>query len=209
LRIEVEVGCDLLQHPDVTEHRPAPGALLDMIAERDIPSAALVVTNRHLEWALAWGDSMSEPRRMADINQRELIKRGARLLLTTDGFAYGPRIKNHPSFRAGTLKDDVPDLPVQLGRGHLHWLEGALERGMAPMEVLRSATQYIAQAYHVADVVGTLEPGKAADLLILDADPLTDVSAYRQVRSIYQAGALVDRASLGTNLQLASDPAMF
>lgn len=207
LRIEVSVGADLLQHGDITVEQPIPAALLDEIAEKNIPTAALVVTDRHLAWSGEKLDgAMRDARRIADINQRELIARGARLLLTTDGFAYGPRIKEHPGFRAGTLRDEVPDLPVQLGLSHLHWIRGALERGMTPMEALRSATAYPAEAYGVAADVGTLEVGKYADLLVLDANPLDDASAYGRLRHVVKEGRLVDRDSLGKSLQLATDP---
>jgi imidazolonepropionase-like amidohydrolase len=126
LRIEVALGADVLQHGDLTIEQPIPDALLDEIVAKKLPTASLVVTDRHLAWSNEHNTgAMKSGRQMADINQRALIARGARLLLTTDGFAYGPRIKEHPGFRAGTLSDDVPDLPVQLGRSHLSWIKGA------------------------------------------------------------------------------------
>lgn len=207
LRIEVELGADVLQHGDVTLDQPIEEPLLELIAERGLPTAALVVTDRHLEWVKEHNKSVfGEARLVADTNQRNLIAHGARLLLTTDGFAYGPRIKNHPGFRSGTLGDDVPDLSVQLGRSHVHWLAGALERGMSPMEALRSGTSYIAEAYGVSDLVGTLEVGKTADLLVLESDPLADVAAYGELRAVVKGGSIVDREALATDLQLATDP---
>lgn len=207
LRMEIEAGADLLQHGDATIDQAIPDNLLDVIVDRELPVAALLVTERHLEWNEAHARGlMAHLRHWTDVNDRALIGRGARLLLTTDGFAYGKRIKNHPGFRSGMLSDDVPDMPTQLGRSHLHWLAAAHERGMPAMEVLRSATSYIADAYGVGDRLGTVEVGKVADLVVLDADPLEDPSAYGKVRHVLKDGRFVDREALGRDLLLADDP---
>lgn len=207
LRIEAELGADLLQHGDITAGQPIGEELLDFIVKMKLPTAALIVTDEHLEWATSkFPGDFTDQRKIADVNQRNLIKRGARLLLTTDGFAYGPRIKNHPGFRAGTLKDDVPDLSVQLGLSHKFWVKGAFQRGMSPMEALRSATIYTAEAYGVADRVGSLEPGKSADLVVLASDPLKGWEAYGDVVDVVQGGNVVNRDALAKNLKLAVDP---
>ena len=207
LRISADIGVDLFQHGDMTVGQPAPEALLDQIAEKKIPTAALVCTDDYLAWS---GTSPAAAnfhpvRRNADQNQRGLIARGAQLLLTTDGFAYGPRISNHPGFRAGTLSPDVPDLPVQLGYSHFNWIKGAAERGITPMEILRSATSYIAEAYGISKTVGTLEVGKRGDLLVLEDDPLDDPSAYRSIRLVVKEGKIVDRNRLAQNMQVGVD----
>ncbi|WP_169721481.1 amidohydrolase family protein [Brevibacterium album] len=207
LRISADIGVDLLQHGDLTVGRPAPEELLDQIAQKGIPTAALVCTDEHLAWSgSAPAAARMHPVRVnADRNQRGLIARGARLLLTTDGFAYGPRITEHPGFRAGTLSPEVPDLPVQLGYSHLNWIRGAAQRGLGMMEILRSATAYIAEAYGVADRLGTLEPGKIGDLLILGSDPLESPQAYADIREVVKEGIRVDRDALARNLQVGLD----
>lgn len=207
LRISVDLGVDLLQHGDMTVGQPAPAELLDRIADKRIPTAALVCTDDYLKWSASFpGTAISHgARENSDINQRGLIERGARLLLTTDGFAYGPRITEHPGFRAGTLKPTVPDQCVQLGYSHFNWLKGAWEKGMEPMEVLRSATAYPAEAYGVSEVVGTLEVGNKGDVLILDADPLTSAAAYKEIRHVIKEGAVVDRDKLARDMQVGLD----
>lgn len=208
LRISVDIGVDLLQHGDLTVGQPAPGDLLDQITAKQIPTAALVCTDEYLAWSAETpaAATMNRVRVNGDINQRALIERGARLLLTTDGFAYGPRIWDHPGFRAGTLTpDEVPDLPVLLGFSHFLWLKGAAERGMSAMEMLRSATSHIAEAYGVSETVGTLEAGKLGDLLVLDADPLAHPENYRRIAHVVKEGRIIDRGALATNLQIGVD----
>ena len=49
------------------------------------------------------------------------------------------------------------------------------EAGFHPLEVLRSATMYGAQALGAADRIGTVEPGKLADLAVLEENPLANL----------------------------------
>ena len=208
LRTEVELGADVLQHGDITMGQAIPEYLIDEIVERGQATAALVLSEARLHWtqtAAVSAGVMREGYYWGDVNQRAMIAKGARLMLTTDGFAYGPRIWNHPGFRAGTLSPDTPDISVQLGFGHFNWIKGAFEKGMQPMEVLRSATSHIADAYQVSHLVGTLEVGKQGDMLVLDADPLSGHEAYREIRHVIKGGEIVDRDGLAQNMQVGAD----
>ena len=58
------------------------------------------------------------------------------------------------------------------------------------------ATRHGAEAYGLADSLGTVQPGKVADLLVVDADPLAQVRNLRQIRYVVKGGRLVDRGAL-------------
>ena len=60
--------------------------------------------------------------------------------------------------------------------------------GMSPREVLVSATSGAAELLGIADQVGTLEPGKAADLIAVDGDPLSDATALTRVGYVMTRG---------------------
>jgi len=66
-------------------------------------------------------------------------------------------------------------------------LQLMIDAGLSPGEVLRSATSVAADCLGLEDV-GTLEPGKWADFLVLAADPLRDVQATRTLERVYIAG---------------------
>ncbi len=51
---------------------------------------------------------------------------------------------------------------------------------MTPMEVLRSATAVNAEIFRMADRIGTVEPGKYADLLVVDGNPLRDLRVFQK-----------------------------
>jgi imidazolonepropionase-like amidohydrolase len=59
--------------------------------------------------------------------------------------------------------------------------------------VLRGATGLAAEAVGMADRVGTLAPGKLADLVVVDGDPLTDISAMQRVHTVVKGGEVVVR----------------
>jgi imidazolonepropionase-like amidohydrolase len=77
-------------------------------------------------------------------------------------------------------------------------MEFMAEAGMSALAVMRSATSATAAWMGVADEVGTLTPGSVADMVVLDADPLLDVSALRTLHAVVQGGRVVrdDRDSL-------------
>ncbi len=202
LAMSIAAGVDLVQHGNFTGPEPIPEDTLADIAGRPVPIAAIMPTQRYLSWLRSNGPELMKVvfDEVQEKNDRRLVDAGARLLLTTDGMTVGPMMRQHPSwspFIAG-----APDLYLDLGEAHFSWLEAAVERGMSPLEVLSSATRHVAAAYGLADDLGTVEPGKRADLVVLDADPLADVRNYRQIAEVVKDGVVVDRAALPTQVVL-------
>jgi imidazolonepropionase-like amidohydrolase len=78
-------------------------------------------------------------------------------------------------------------------------LELMVGAGMSPMQVIVAATSRAAQFVGLPDR-GTLAPGKRADLLVLDSNPLDDIRNTRRIAKLYIAGAEIDRAALHTSL---------
>ena len=70
-------------------------------------------------------------------------------------------------------------------------LEQLVAAGFSPAEALDAANGAAAELLRMSDQIGTVEPGKLADLVVLDADPLADISAVRQVHQVFKAGVQV------------------
>jgi len=78
-------------------------------------------------------------------------------------------------------------------------LELLVAAGLTPMEAIIAGTSRAA-AYLNLDDLGTLAPGKIADFLVLDANPLDDIINTRSISSFYMQGNEVDRAALKAQL---------
>jgi len=85
---------------------------------------------------------------------------------------------------------DIWQLPTAL---HME-LEELVTAGLSPAEAIRAATSSAARIIGVERDLGTIEPGKLADLVILDANPLTDIRNTRRIAAVIQGGRVVDRA---------------
>lgn len=75
-------------------------------------------------------------------------------------------------------------------------LELYVKAGLTPMEAIQAATIVPARVMKLDKEVGTIEAGKRADLIILDANPLETISNIRKVRSVVARGRLYDCAQL-------------
>jgi imidazolonepropionase-like amidohydrolase len=67
--------------------------------------------------------------------------------------------------------------------------------GMSPLEAIRSATTRAAELMNWQDRVGAIEPGKYADIIAVDGNPLEDIKQLEQVKFVMKGG-VVDRNDL-------------
>ena len=72
--------------------------------------------------------------------------------------------------------------------------------GMQPMDILVAATQTNSRIWGLQDQIGVLAPGKLADLVILDSNPLEDVYNIRTVFRVLKDGKIYDPDAMATDL---------
>lgn len=210
LRLAVEAGIDLIQHPEILS-REYPDDLLEMIVERDVLCAVRSNTLTGKPWqdhlkqkakALQELDGMEAPRTSAERRAREemlsaayglqrrnverLIAAGCRVTIATDNYQ-----GDAPEFR----KEPKP-IEQEAGAGSILAIEGLVELGMSEMQAIVAATRHGASAAGLEERIGTIEKGKAADMLLLDADPLEDIRNVRRLRQVIARGRIVNTEAL-------------
>lgn len=73
--------------------------------------------------------------------------------------------------------------------------------GLSPMAALKAATWNPAEFLHVSQDYGSIEPGKIADLVMLDADPLIAIRNTTRIRAVVRRGRLIDENALRSLLE--------
>ncbi len=104
---------------------------------------------------------------------------GLRLLAGTDWPGPGYSVGNYSGVDSRSLMDE---------------LAGLVEAGLSPQEALRTATVNPAILFEMEDQLGSVETGKFADLLLLEADPLVDIANMKRIAAVVVNGWFIDAA---------------
>jgi imidazolonepropionase-like amidohydrolase len=118
----------------------------------------------------------------AERNFRRLVDEGIQIVLSVDA-GFGPTGR-----LVGTF----------FGYYEHVQMETFVRLGMTPAQAIVASTKRPAEALGLADITGTIAPGKSADFLVLDANPLEDIRNSRRIDRVYLRGTEVDRATLRT-----------
>jgi len=218
LRLSIEAGVDLVQHPEVLAPREITDEMVTFFRERDVICSMLVNTitgpawKEHLEKREAakkkleeskealtghqgqaekrdltgaegrrQAEDLGEPLETRRRNAMRLIAGGCRVTVGTDNYrAAAPELARKP-------KPGYQDP----GEGTIVAIEGLVELGMTPSQAIVSATRNGAVACRALQDYGTLERGRRADLLVLDADPLENISNIRKLSVVMKGGTIV------------------
>lgn len=215
LRISIEAGVDLIQHPELLGSREMPDWLVKIIADRKIICSMLSNTISGDAWTKAMKDrdeaiakrgNEKRPQRdrtSAELRQRaveeavelqmrrknaqKLIAAGAVVTIGTDNYWAAA-----PEFTRGAAKPDAQNH----GIGSIIAIEGLVELGMTPVQAIVAATRNGALAARGLTEFGTLEKGKRADLIVLDANPLNNIANLRRLSLVMRNGQTIDTSRL-------------
>jgi imidazolonepropionase-like amidohydrolase len=228
LRLSIAAGIDGIQHPELLDGRDMPDDIVAAIHDRELIGSMLASTitgpawKKHLKTkdeaakklaeaqkdaaAVAHEKTTAERRKeAADLgadlearrrNAQKLIRAGCRLTPGTDSY-----------WAAAAELTRTPKPPEQdHGIGTIMAIEGLVELGMTPSQAIVSATKNGAIAAKGLKDFGTIETGKLADIVMLAADPLADISNLRKVAAVMKEGRIVDRDRLPERRVLSAAP---
>jgi imidazolonepropionase-like amidohydrolase len=177
MRLAADAGVDGIEHARM---EVAPGrwgfdeGLARAMAERGITAAPTLAASFRASQAKAAGAKVGLREGMVPIpvrqqNARRLREEGVRIVVGTDAGASLARF------------DEAAHLEMEL-------LVGA---GWTPLEAIEAGTRGAATAIGMEGEVGSIEPGKVADLVVVRGDPSLNVSDMRYVEHVFQGGRIV------------------
>ena len=88
---------------------------------------------------------------------------------------------------------DIPNFDLAPGASLHHELELLVEAGISPLEVIKIATRNGAQALGIDKDVGTIEPGKEADMIILSDNPVVSITNTKKIEAVINNGHVIKR----------------
>ena len=137
-------------------------------------------------------------------NALRLIEAGVPQLMTTDTGTIDPDVRRDWGPRGlGGLGGGASGV----GEDHFLNMRAMRQRGMTPMMIIQASSKNVAEAYGKLNLFGTLDPGKMADFVVLEADPLLDIENMRSIKMVVKEGGVVDRSQLPINPILTSKEA--
>ena len=91
---------------------------------------------------------------------------------------------------------DIPNFDLVAGKSLHRELELLVEAGINTSDVIKIATKNGAEALDLINQTGTIKPGKEADILILSANPVTDIENTKQIDAVISNGRIIDRPNI-------------
>jgi len=225
LRLSIEAGIDLIQHPELIAERELSDELIASIKDRNIVCSMLVSSMTGDAWEEHLEEkSEAEAKRAKDDPgwgrlRREFDRKETSFSARREKNELGHhlamrRLNAEKLIAAGcivTLGGDnfvgaAPEFaripkPIwqEPGIGTLMAIEGLVELGMTPSQAITAGTKNGAYAAKGSDDFGTIEVGKYADLLLFDDDPLENIGNIQRNSLVMREGAVVDVGKLPTN----------
>lgn len=173
VKLALETGCDTIEHGTELDIED-----IEFMAEKGI---FLIPTFSYSGNLIELGDSSGLPPFIVEKALRSREKRLQSFQLAKEG---GVPI---------ALGSDSGMPFVDHGK-NARELQEFVKAGMTPHEAITAATQTAASALGIEDITGTLEEGKAADILIINGNPLQDISVLmdkNKILAVFKEGSLV------------------
>jgi imidazolonepropionase-like amidohydrolase len=188
-------------------------AAVDEAHRLGVPVAAHCIGGIGLEWALETGiDTIEHGYFLTDKEIDLLAKSGSWLVMTPSIFFTDARIRTLPTHMVeGHLRqrDEVAQrmraaikagIQFAVGTDGMHGglaqeIQYLVDFGATPIQALMAATCHAARVCRLEECIGTLEPGKYADIIGVIGNPLEDIAALKRVKTVVSMGEIKHEAN--------------
>ena len=136
--------------------------------KKSVPEQDVVMGNRYSIYGILPEEELREGFRRLGAFLSQLAKAGGNIVTGTDATAVMPGISLHRD------------------------MELLVAAGLSPMQAIKAATSVGANYLGKSNSLGTVEEGKLADLIIIDGDPLMDITRTRKIEMVIKDGAILD-----------------
>jgi imidazolonepropionase-like amidohydrolase len=210
LQVALEAGVDMAQHCNMTGPSRIPDSTIKFMLDKKVAcgtqwaplSEARQKQVRDQNFAGTDADNGKEGVDYSLENAVRMIKAGVPMVVSTDAGTIDPDVAKEKGVWGGLGGE-----ASRIGEAEIIDMRAMRQHGMTPMMIVQAATKNIAATYGELGEIGTLEPGKFADLVVLDADPLQDIENMRKVSMVMKEGKTIDRDKLPRNPILTSPEA--
>ena len=180
--IDLMVTNGVYFNPTLTRPRPESREWYDVVVKLlEDPSAQFITEARREHWlnAVLAADTGEDIQLNTESLRkiREFIRRFVQA---------GGKVLTGPDTGSRSSATNIAGLAMHVE------MEALVNAGLTPMQAILASTKWPAEFMHKEDDLGTVEPGKLADLIIIEGDPLTDIRVTHNVCTVILDGKVLD-----------------
>lgn len=197
----IYAGTDTLAHPVI--QGPISGEFVKLMGAKKTPFASTLTIGENYSRLAEHAEYLDQPLYAASLSaqDRERLKTQQRAEWQKASWTWWMKLMT-PIAQENVRKIDAAGGVVACGTDQTSGpathreLELLAAAGIAPLEVIKIATLNSAVFLGKADQMGSVEGGKLADLVLLNADPSTDINNAKQIAFVMKGGEIIDESKL-------------
>jgi imidazolonepropionase-like amidohydrolase len=179
-----EAGVDTIEHGSFVDEKAA-----DLMAEKNITIIPTLWVKNHIPKRIEKQRKESSDRPLWNLDAKDLEVTDTWFKRCVEQLPKTLKLVRSKKIRIGTGTDNVfPDQPFTMIPEEMEWMT---RYSIPEMEVIQSATRIGAEAIGVEDKLGTIEKGKIADLIMVDKNPLEDITVFKNVSWVMKEGLII------------------
>jgi imidazolonepropionase-like amidohydrolase len=186
VRMAARAGVDTIEHGSFVDEESA-----DLMAEKGIVLVPTVWVKNYIPTFIDKLKGQPMPLGEFSIDEEEMAVSHTWFSRCVEQLPKTIELVRSKGVRIGAGTDNVfPNEPWAMLPTEIEWLT---KHGLSNMEAIESATRIGAEALGKKDEFGTVEAGKYADLIVIDRDPLEDITVLGEVSWVMKEGAVIPR----------------